>query len=399
MNHPSPTKVIFVTPFWGNPRTGPEVYAKYLWESFRDDPDLEFHLVAAGEEDGAAHPRLHLIKHPGSSLALFKAVAHRALELTKQLGPRGILHVNNSNFHHSLLGSAWPIIGQINDYEAANFLSNALDVLRKQGFRRFLSLGRRAYLERKFVRRQALTLCNSDFTRSRVRSAYGMQGDRRMRVVYKAVDVAKFLRLSGLVSPALAGKQGKIVFVGADYRRKGLDTLVSSLRHLSRPVRLRVVGVLAQDFERSYPGLCALAGQAGSVVEFLGYVERAGIPPILWDADVFCMPSRDEALGVALLEAVAAGLPCVAADVGGIPEIARHFASVSLVPPEEPLALARALDRSLSRGAPPTEGDKISILFGRETMVRAIAEIYYEVAARTSQADAEGKPPRTSASK
>jgi hypothetical protein len=41
-------KVIFITTIWGQGGTGPETYARYLWEAFRDDPDIEFHLVATG---------------------------------------------------------------------------------------------------------------------------------------------------------------------------------------------------------------------------------------------------------------------------------------------------------------------------------------------------------------
>lgn len=374
MTQRDPVKVVFVTPVWDKPRTGPEVYAKYLWEAFRDDPDIEFHLVAAGV--GEAHSRLHLAPVPSGSLALVRDVAHRALSLMASLGTRGVLHVNNSNFHSSLLDSPWPTVGQINDYEAAQFGGNALAVLRQYGPRRFLAMWRRSYLERRFVRRQDVSLCNSEFTRRTVEEAYGMQGDSRLQVIYKAVDVGGFSRPSGTRDMREANALPIILFVGSDFRRKGLDVLVRALPALCRPARLRAAGVTRQEFDQAHPGLLPLAEAAGSTIDFLGVVDRATIPKLLWGADVFCMPSRAEALGVALLEAVAAGLPCVASDVGGIPEIARHFDSVRLVQSEDTTALSNALSQALSEPRPAADLEKISRLFGRDTMTTAVKHLY-----------------------
>jgi len=76
-------------------------------------------------------------------------------------------------------------------------------------------------------------------------------------------------------------------------------------------------------------------------VFLLGFVEDA--PKYLHAFDIFVMPSRTEALGLALLEAGHAALPVVASRVGGIPEIVRHKETGLLVPKENPHALARAL--------------------------------------------------------
>ena len=59
--------------------------------------------------------------------------------------------------------------------------------------------------------------------------------------------------------------------------------------------------------------------------------------------DLFLMPSRTEALGLALIEAGYAGLPSIATRVGGMPEIIRHKETGLLVPSENPHALARAI--------------------------------------------------------
>jgi glycosyltransferase involved in cell wall biosynthesis len=61
------------------------------------------------------------------------------------------------------------------------------------------------------------------------------------------------------------------------------------------------------------------------------------------------MPSRTEALGLALLEAGYAGLPSIAARVGGIPEVVKHKDTGLLVPKENPHVLARAIRILLAR--------------------------------------------------
>jgi glycosyltransferase involved in cell wall biosynthesis len=59
--------------------------------------------------------------------------------------------------------------------------------------------------------------------------------------------------------------------------------------------------------------------------------------------DVFVMPSRQEGLGLSIMEAQAAGLPVIASNVGGIPSLIEHGKTGVLVDPESPSALARAI--------------------------------------------------------
>ena len=92
-----------------------------------------------------------------------------------------------------------------------------------------------------------------------------------------------------------------------------------------------------ESFCRSY--------NLASSVTFLG--ERSDIYDLLNMADAFVMTSRTEGLPMALIEAMAAGLPCVATAVGGIPTVLSGDAGI-LVPPEDPDAVAGALMRLAS---------------------------------------------------
>jgi glycogen synthase len=81
-------------------------------------------------------------------------------------------------------------------------------------------------------------------------------------------------------------------------------------------------------------------------VRVAGFRSHAEIPSILRHSDVFCLPSRYEELPSALLEAMYAGLPIVASNVGAVPETLDGAGQ--LVAPDDPPALARAIDELLS---------------------------------------------------
>jgi glycosyltransferase involved in cell wall biosynthesis len=80
-----------------------------------------------------------------------------------------------------------------------------------------------------------------------------------------------------------------------------------------------------------------------ATVELTG--ERADVPRLLADADVFVLSSRSEGLPLSVLEAMAAGLPIVATRVGGVPELLTDDETGLLVPPANAEALATALIR------------------------------------------------------
>jgi glycosyltransferase involved in cell wall biosynthesis len=128
----------------------------------------------------------------------------------------------------------------------------------------------------------------------------------------------------------------------ANYRRqKDYSTLLAAacrVRERDAPVRFAAVGqgplereVIAQH-DRS--GL-------GEAFILLGY--RPDALDVLAAADLFVLSSRQEGLPVALMEALALGLPVVATDVGGIPEAVRDGVEGRLVPAERPEELADAI--------------------------------------------------------
>lgn len=123
---------------------------------------------------------------------------------------------------------------------------------------------------------------------------------------------------------------------------KGGDVLLDSLElALARTRGLRVV--LAGPGELPAAG-CALVDREPRV-EWRGWLDRSAKEAALEEADVFVLASRSEGLPVALLEAMAHGLPIVATTVGGVPDVLDADRDALLVPAGAPEGLADALVR------------------------------------------------------
>jgi glycosyltransferase involved in cell wall biosynthesis len=140
-----------------------------------------------------------------------------------------------------------------------------------------------------------------------------------------------------------------VTIVGRLVALKGHASLleaVGRLRATHPRVRLLVVGrgPLEADL-RAHTARLGLT----EVASFLG--ARGDVPRVLAASDVLAAPSLSEGFGLAVVEAMAAGVSCVAARTGGLAEIVEHDASGLLVPPRDALALADALGRLLGDAA------------------------------------------------
>lgn len=135
----------------------------------------------------------------------------------------------------------------------------------------------------------------------------------------------------------LAPSDFAVGHMGAFTREKGQDVAVTAANLLDMPsLRLILAG----------EGPLRASISASPRVQLPGYVEDK--PTLLRALDLFVMPSRSEAWGLAALEAMSYGVPVVASAVGGLREIVEDRVSGWLVPPDDPPALARAITEARS---------------------------------------------------
>jgi glycosyltransferase involved in cell wall biosynthesis len=170
----------------------------------------------------------------------------------------------------------------------------------------------------------------------------------RVRVIHLGIDCGRFTADStqrvALRRQWGAAAQDVVLFTAAVLvPRKGHDVLVEALARLVNdglPVRWVICGdgPLRAELEARV----AERGLAERVT-FTGFSTE--VHRLLAGADVFVLPSRHEGLGIAVMEAMAAGLPAVASRVGGLPEIIADGDTGLLVPPGDVAALAAAIGR------------------------------------------------------
>ncbi|MCQ8873761.1 glycosyltransferase family 4 protein [Mesorhizobium sp. LMG17149] len=91
------------------------------------------------------------------------------------------------------------------------------------------------------------------------------------------------------------------------------------------------------------------AGLPADRIEWIGSIEPAAVPDVLYTGGIYVWPGYGEAYGVAYLEAQAAGLPVVAQDIAGVPEVVRDGQTGFLTPPGDVAAFASAIERLLAR--------------------------------------------------
>jgi len=157
------------------------------------------------------------------------------------------------------------------------------------------------------------------------------------------------------VTPAMAAEaraelslngQPVVLMLARFSAEKGHTLLIDSVRLLVRRWPQLIV-LLAGDGpeEAEIKARCVQYGLRGNVV-FLGY--RTDTLKLFAAADVVALPSRIEGLPLVAVEALAAGRPVVATAVGGTPEVVVHEETGLLVPPDNSVRFAEALDRLLS---------------------------------------------------
>lgn len=196
----------------------------------------------------------------------------------------------------------------------------------------------------------SLVVCISDFGRSQLMRLAGQEHWSKLRLARCGLDGEWFQN----GTPRIPEEELRLLTVGRLEREKGHSILldaVSLLQERHVPVRLELVGDGSQ--------LESLGRQARALgisdrVRFAGPVGQDRIRERYRDADVFCLPSLGEGVPVVLMEALASGLPAVASNTMGIPELIEDGVTGLLVSPGRPEELAAAIerlarDRSLGR--------------------------------------------------
>lgn len=205
---------------------------------------------------------------------------------------------------------------------------------------------RDARLDGALARLAAAIVANSSATAARVRGL--PNADTKLTIVPNGVDLARFA--PGPPDAALGGRLGLdptvpvVGYFGRLEHGKGVDVLVEAAARLHG--KLSATAFLFVGDGPLREELAARTAAVGLPACFTGH--RDDVPALLRLCAAVVLPSRQEAFGRVLIEAMAVGVPVVASDVGGIPEVCIDGVTAMLVPPEDPDALAAAIALTLT---------------------------------------------------
>lgn len=342
------------------------------------DPDRFRSSVTCLKEAGAFAARLRardVVVHamglkPGNDLAL----PFRLARLFRRTATE-VVHTRNAEaFFYGVLGAK---------------LAGVRRVVHSEHGRVLPDTPRRMLAQRVLLRLTDAAFAVSEQLRRDLVAHLGVP-ERRFEVIYNGVDSTRIMRADRGVARRALGAGGDDLVIGSVGRLVSVKNYELLLRAFARVaasrarVRLLLVG---EGPERGRLERAAAEAGIASRTELLGH--REDVADLLVGLDVFVLPSVSEGMSNTLLEAMAAGVPVVASDVGGNPEIVEDGRSGLLFPSRDEAALAARLARLLDD---PSARDELGRA-GRERVAREFSmgamidryEALYERIARSGR--------------
>ncbi len=202
-----------------------------------------------------------------------------------------------------------------------------------------------AFYLRQKIESASFVLCISDFCRSQVlRIAPGLD-DSKVAVVRLGVDYSALESLVAAKPCAEAVRPVRFVCTGRMVAAKGHRILLESLAQLALQGIDFACTLIGDGPERASLESLSLRLGLADRVHFAGAMAHEPTLALVAQADVFVLASFAEGLPVALMEAMALGVPCVSTTIAAIPELIQDGANGLLVPPGNHHALQFALSR------------------------------------------------------
>ena len=207
-------------------------------------------------------------------------------------------------------------------------------------------------------------------------TGYSLLGRKRVHLVYNGIDLDHFRPVQEEPKEAPSSTTTLLFVSGPNDPTKGIAELIQAfqiLRSRNTQLRLKVVG-------DPPPGTAQVPG-----VEVVGRMPLDRMADEYRGSDLFVLPTLADNTPVTLMEAMACGLPTVATEVGGIPELVEPGVTGKLVPRGDVSALAAALEE-LANNAPLRRD------MGRAARLRALARFSKERMALELEKIYEGLP-------
>jgi alpha-maltose-1-phosphate synthase len=354
---------------------GAGVHVEYLARSLAHLVDLTVHCQGADRAGAVAHqPWAHLA-------AAGAAVQTISVDLSMTAAAAGTDLVHSHTWYANLAGHLSSLLYGVPHVMTAHSLEPLRPWKAEQlGGGYAIS----SWCERTAIESAAAVIAVSDGMRSDILATYPSVQADRVHVIRNGIDTQQYSPDPdrGLVDRyGIDPQRPSVMFVGRITRQKGLPVLLRAAERIEPAAQLVLCAGQADtaELQAEVTDLVErLRSTRSGVIWLAGMLPREEIIQMLSHATVFACPSLYEPLGIVNLEAMACGTAVVASAVGGIPEVVADGQTGLLVPPDDEVALAAAINALVGDPARAAE-------FGARGRDRAVAEFsWHNIAAQTA---------------
>jgi len=351
-------RILFSTTSFDTIDNGPALFANLLYENTRQSKEYDVRIISEDlHKNNFNNKKVYKLdlKQNGFNrlfyqfLRIFKY--HKATVNIQNDFDFDVLVYNNAfTGVKSTVEIRKPVVVMVNDdnkllFDKSNFKFN-------KAYFKYSTLFK---LEKKASQNADRVIVNSIYMKKLVKEIYQVP-EEKIRILIKGIDLSKYdfkLREN-------YGETINILFVKADYKRGGLFEVIDAISILNKNIKLIVIGPPNNTLE----SIKVYATNKGlNNCEINGSMHPEKVKAYFNKADIFCVPSHKEALGVANMEALASGLPVVSTCVGGIPEVLDHGKCGWLVEPGNSKQLAEAIKDCINNPKKRIEKSKYGYQF------------------------------------
>jgi glycosyltransferase involved in cell wall biosynthesis len=308
-------KILLCTTTFKIIANGPTKFANFLYVNGSRNNDPEIHILtedANGDRERLYECKLGIIKKILPLAPVYRMFKYyrRANQLNKKYQFDYVIY-NNAIYGvlHGFLKSN--VAGMINDY------SNQTNIEKSSLFNyAYLKKSIFKHFEKLAISHLSLIITNSDFLTLTLSKNYPKEAAKIFRL-YKGIDIKYTLRNNNYDWDVQSLKEIKILFIKNDFVTGGLEILSKSLSLINLKFSLTIIGpdLKYKDQIKSF------FRSSNVALNIMGRQSQEKVYDCMATHQIFCVPSLQEALGVANLEALNIGISVVSSDAGGIPEV------------------------------------------------------------------------------
>jgi glycosyltransferase involved in cell wall biosynthesis len=294
------THICFITDYYGKPHNGPGTFALNFVELLSNDKSIEITVISGEADKKIFNEKLYKYKKDKfrfSSVSNAYKIRRKIVEINK-INKIDKLYFNCYRTAIFSTNLKIPYVVNINDHHS---------FLKKNSFWEIIG--------KKILRQSQFSLCNSFFTKNMAIESTQIH-ENKFIVTLKGVELNKYSYIYNKIE-----KKVNILFVGSDYYRKGLDILLESLGLLNKNNVSFNLDIVGEDKNVKKYMEIANSNDIFHYVNFLGKKSPDDIASLHNKSHIFILPSREEALGVSIIEAMISGTSIIASNVGGIPTL------------------------------------------------------------------------------